>query len=224
MENASKALIMAGSILMALMVIGALVFMYQNLSDVKQAEIDAEDNSQITEYGQKFEQYNKKSVYGSELMSLANLQADYNKSQAEEKGYSKINISVTIKNPIALDTYFTNISSIGDVTIAKNAIENDIDKYETKNTYKGKPVKYYSQISNREIAQIYGIEFSSYTIDYDIGEALKNDSRTKKLMEDIENYKNIKTTYTEFKNKKFKCTDVKYDINGRISQMTFVEQ
>lgn len=221
MENASKALIMAGSILMALIVIGALVFMYGKLSNAEQTKIDSEEVGKITDYGQRFEQYNR-TIYGSELFSLANLVDDYNKTQADNKGYTRINISVSVK-PIADSNYFNRASNINDILNDKNNIENAIKRYEEKTEYKGRTVKNFSQISNREIAGIYGIDFSSSMIDYDIGEELKNNTQTSKLMKNIEEYKNIVTTYTEFKNKKFKCSNVKYTPNGRISSMSFVE-
>ena len=47
MENASKALIMAGSVLIALIVIGVLVLAYNNLSSLKQAEEDASGDSAL---------------------------------------------------------------------------------------------------------------------------------------------------------------------------------
>ena len=71
MENASKALIMAGSILMAILVIGLLVFGYQQLSSLQQTETDAEDNDKLARYMNQFEQFGR-TLYGSELLSLAN--------------------------------------------------------------------------------------------------------------------------------------------------------
>ncbi len=41
MENASKALIIAGSVLISLLVIAALVFMFNQLSDLRQTQEDA---------------------------------------------------------------------------------------------------------------------------------------------------------------------------------------
>lgn len=225
MENASKALIMAGSVLMALLVIGALVFMYNQLAEVEQTKTDVDETSKIVEYEKKFEQYNK-TIYGSELMSLANLQEDYNRTLSEEQGYSKITVTVTIKNSIADTKYFSAGKKDLSLILADvNSIENEISNYETKEQYKGKTVRYYSQISNREIASIYGITYTSDDLDYEIGEKLSSDSKTKKLMQEIEDYKNLKATYTEFKTKRFKCINAEYDkANGRIKSMDFAEQ
>ncbi len=78
MENASKALIMAGSILIALMVIGLLNFTFSQISDTEQTIVDAETIEQTSKYINNFEQIaNKKYVYGSEILSAGNLKNDY---------------------------------------------------------------------------------------------------------------------------------------------------
>lgn len=231
MENASKALIMAGSILVALLVIVALIFMYNQLTGAEQTKINTDEVSKMSDYSQKFEQYNKV-IYGSELMSLSNLQEDYNTKQAEEKGYEPITITVTMKKSISGTNYFSaGTKNISSIFTDKNAIEEIIKQYEeTKSAskvgklYKNRVVKYYSQISYRQIADIYGIDYSSSEIDYDIGERLQTQGgEVSKLIKDIEEYKNIKSVYTEFKNKRFKCSQMEYGQTGRVNLMKFTE-
>ena len=60
MENASKALLMAGGILIALMIIGALVLLGNNLSNYKSNEDISVHQAQIAEFNNQFEPYNKK--------------------------------------------------------------------------------------------------------------------------------------------------------------------
>lgn len=241
MENASKALIMAGSILMALIVIGALTFMYTNVSEVEQTKTDAETEGKISDYLARFEQYNRESLYGSEILSLANLQEDYNKTQADVQGYTKITILVNIKTEIAKEdgrTYYLtkgekNINEVIDALIKKNnsitstsSLESDLSYYETEeyeNT--GKTVKYFSQINYRTIAEILNVPYNSTDDEYEILEKIQNsNSKNKKLIEEIDKYKNLKSSYTQFKNTKFKCTEVEYDQNGRIKAMCFEEE
>ena len=59
MENASKALIMAGSILIAIMVISLLVYEYNQISNLEQTKANVEKNTKTVEYMIKFEQYNR---------------------------------------------------------------------------------------------------------------------------------------------------------------------
>ena len=44
MENASKALLMAGSVLIALMIVGLLVFMFSNLSNYQSSDTENKGN------------------------------------------------------------------------------------------------------------------------------------------------------------------------------------
>lgn len=235
MEDASKALIMAGSVLMAVLVISLLVFMFGRISSVKQTEADIDQINKIIEFSKKFEQFNK-TIYGSELLSLANLYEDYNLTKAEEKGYTPIEIKITIKTQIVEDgkIYVSagsnkNITEIMEGIIEKNnnittnsSLESDIEYYETK-LYKGRTIKQLSQLSNREIATILGVTYHSDDTDYDVGDMLLLNSKSKDIMEKIETYRNIKTTYTQFKNTRFRCTKVEYDQDGRLNYMNFVE-
>ena len=84
MENASKALIMAGGLLIALMIIGALILMFSNLSNYQQTQIEGEVDRQVVEFNNRFETYNRKDVRGSELYSLLNRAIDYNRTQSTE--------------------------------------------------------------------------------------------------------------------------------------------
>lgn len=235
MEDASKALIMAGSVLMSVLVISLLIFMFGKISSVKQTEADIDQINKIIEFSKKFEQFNK-TIYGSELLSLANLYEDYNLTKAEEKGYTPIKIKITIKTQIAEEgkIYVSlgsnkNITEIMKGIIEKNniittnsSLESDIEYYETQK-YKGRTIKQLSQLSNREIAKILGVQYHSDDTDYDVGDMLLENSSSKDIMKKIKTYRNIKTTYVQFKNTRFKCTKVDYDGDGRLKYMNFVE-
>lgn len=237
MENASKALIMAGSILIALLVAGMVSMVYSQMSKVEQTKIDVEKNKKVVDYAKTFEQYNKNNIYGSEILSLANLQEDYNFRQAEMKGYTNINVTVQIIRPIYENgIHYINTGKLNIQTI-KVGIEkmiSDIENFEKNNNgYKNKKennkrsVSYYAQLSNRQIATLFDISYSSSENDYDIGERLANyaiSPTTYKLLQDIEKYKNLKTSYAEFKNTSFKCDNTVYDGVGRLTSMHFVER
>lgn len=226
MENASKALIIAGSVLMAVLVIGALMLMYNQITDIEQTKTDNDELSKMEDYSKKFEEYNG-TIYGSELFSLANLQDDYTKRYKQEDGYTKITITVIINNSISGTSYFqSGENDINKILANKNDIEKDITDFENKNKFKGKTVKYYSQLTIREIADIYGVNFSSDDLESDVEDKIRQKGgEAKRLIEAIAEYKNIKSVYTEFKNKRFKCTNVTYNRNnGRIESMRFEEK
>ena len=224
MENASKALIMAGSILISIILIGLLVYGYRQLSDLEQTRTDSEDNEKLAEYMREFEQYNR-TLYGSELLSLANLQEDYNESRDVEEGYDAVTIKVEIKEQIPrAGSYFrVDKRDLGDIKADKDNIEreiNDVGKVE----YNGKTVKYYYSKSYREIALAFGLTVTSSTLTSDIPDMLEVDIRTKDLYADIQEYERLTSIYNEFRTgKQFECEAEYYEQNGRIKEMTFTE-
>lgn len=228
MENASKALIMAGSILIAILVIGLLVFGYSQLSETEQIRSDADATDKLADYMRQFEQFNR-TLYGSELLSLANLQEDYNTSEArEDVGYDRIEITVQINTGIVDSTYYVaGTHSLETIADNQRRLENDIASYEqTQRKYNNRSVKYYSQKRYREIAVDFGMDPPSDMADYDIEYYyLRNNSTTTSLLNEIQEYTNLTAIYTEFRTgKRFRCTEVEYNNStGRISSMYFVE-
>ena len=241
MENASKALIMAGSILLALLIISLLIFGYGQLSEWQQTSSDSDANTKLGEYMRKFEQFNRdisNPFYGSELFSLANLQADYKETQGKTNitGYAPIEITVIITKPIAQAKYFrTGTFDLSQILDMKERLETKLatfneNKYTTKDGTK-RSVKYYAYKTAREIVQDFFTEeeYDKYFNWNDdirtIEDELSANGKTEKLMQDIQEFTNLDAEYTEFKTgKRFYCTNVTYDEgNGRIETMTFQE-
>lgn len=84
MENASKALIMAGSVLIALMIIGALLLMFSNLTSYQNTGVETTREAQVVEFNNQYETFNRKNVRGSDLYSLLNRVVDYNRRKSTE--------------------------------------------------------------------------------------------------------------------------------------------
>lgn len=230
MENASKALVIAGSVLMALMVLGAVMLMYNRLANFQQTKTNIDESSKLTNYNHKFEQYNR-TIYGSELLSLANLSEDYNKTQSDLKGYQKVDIDVNIIK--AVEANGTTYVSAGnkDIESILKGIKNLEEKIkdgekETSRTINGKSKNYslkkWAQMSNRQIAEEFEIRIPSSAEEDEIGDKLSN-AGASSLLEDIDDYINLKTTYTAFKNSRFKCEQTGNDDVGRLNKMKFTE-
>lgn len=234
MENASKALIMAGSVLISIMVISLLVLGYNQMSHLEQTREDADAVDKLAEYMRRFEQFDR-TVYGSELLSLGNLQQDYNLSDARiDVGYAPIEITVEITKEISDSEYFKpKTYKIEELAEEQEEIETEIEEYEKPNdNYNNKSAKYYSQKTNREIAIDFGYtEIPSNILEYDIEDYIEENkakgrySAFKACMEDIQKYVNLKSIYNEFRTgKQFKCQEMKYDeYTGRLKEMVFVE-
>lgn len=227
MENASKALIMAGSILIALLVIGMLVLGYRNISSLEQQKENAEGNMSALDYMRKFEQFNR-TLYGSELLSLANLQEDYNNTaDVLYEGYDRIEITVVTDGIVNSPYFAAGTYNLDAISNDQAKIESQLAQYEkAQKKYNNRSVKYYSSKRNREIANDFDMDPPSSMPDYDIAtNYLETNSTTAELLQEIQEYKEISTIYNEFRTgKRFRCTNVVYNNqNGRISSMYFEE-
>ncbi len=77
MENASKAIIIAGGILITIIIISLLAIVFGVIGDLHAEEEKSISIEQLEKYNRNFNTFDR-SLYGSELLSLANLIDDYN--------------------------------------------------------------------------------------------------------------------------------------------------
>lgn len=100
MENASKALVMAGGILIALLIIGALMLMINQVSDYQRTETDSEKTQQLADFNKEYVQFTYDDIKGYELISLVNKVIDYNikETVGNSVDYNKkITVSINMK-------------------------------------------------------------------------------------------------------------------------------
>lgn len=207
MENASKALIMAGGVLISMLVIGLLVFFFNNLSDLQNIEQTSDEIQQIAEFNKQYEVY-VRDVYGSELLSIANKIEDYNKRESNNKGYKEIILEVQIQKDID-KTFFKK------GTYTSSSLKQEIEKVENEvKTLGNKSIKSSTnERISRKVSQLatmrtkdiedLGFEKASYS-------------------EFVSKYNTYKTLITEIKAKVFEYVNFEYDkYNGRITKMTY---
>lgn len=222
MENASKALLMAGSILISLVIIGALIFMFNNITGYQKTSGTVTEEKQIAEFNKEYTSF-EKDLYGSELLSLINKAIDYN-TQNTADGYTPITITLKVIN----GTGSNNASSLvrsGEYSIngkTSNVISNNllvsIENIKTKyggDKYLQRLVSLNNSGKTEEIETLLKEINSTYTY-----ATCKND---------IVKY----TEYMEFKRKKFKFKQTLFDgeqagaststSNGRIVEMKYEE-
>ena len=94
MENATKALIIAGGMLIAMLITGLLVWGFGQIRSVQQEQIDQNVIQEITDFNERFEAYNRTTVRGYQMISLANLVYDTNARYTDEDGYNPVTIMV----------------------------------------------------------------------------------------------------------------------------------
>lgn len=210
MENASKALIIAGSVLIALLVISLLVVFYNNIKNLMEAEHTQDITEQIAEYNKKYDVYYRNNLYGSEILSICNKVYDYNKREVEEEGYSKLDIQVTFNkqiiaynSEIIIDTKQTYNSD----TLKQKVeyLESNIENY-GKQKVSGKTIEVLSGLRTNEIKDLLGTENIS------------------EVQAKINLYLGYKSALSNLKAKTFSATKFEYDQNtGRVEKMIFKE-
>lgn len=94
MENATKALIIAGGMLIAMLIVGLLVWGFGQIRSLQQEQTDQETIQEIIDFNERFEAYNRTTVRGYQMISLANLVYDTNSRYTETDGYNPVTITV----------------------------------------------------------------------------------------------------------------------------------
>ena len=98
MENASRALVIAGVVLLSLIIIGVVMFAYRGITSLQKEKDISLSNEQVSKINEQIEKYTKKSViYGSEVLSICNAIEDYSRKYPESEGYQKITAKIKIK-------------------------------------------------------------------------------------------------------------------------------
>ena len=86
MENATKAIIMAGGILIAIIIISIFYFVFNQTGDlVGEATTDTQQK-ELEDFNKSFEAYNKKIMYGTDIISVLNKAIDNNRRYEVEFG------------------------------------------------------------------------------------------------------------------------------------------
>ena len=231
MENVSKALMMAGGLLISIMVISLIVILWGRLSSYFTENSKTTTVEQDAEFNAQFENYNKKSIRGNELISVMNKIIDYNRTASDIKNYDRIIIDINLKDKdfrykwtgqSIFPKVFSNKGNDNDNNI--KIISNLSTSLTTDTGITGIDDTKLQRLS-AEIANI---------VDDDNADDKYKETRAKKLknifgrkIEDSEIPKKKEATkkyykYTQFKREMFKCTDVKYNQqNGRVNEMDF---
>ena len=215
MENASKALIMAGGVLIALMIVSLLVVFRGNINSLMASKETAVATEQTAQFNSQFDVYNRNNVAGSELLTLINKINDYNFRYENDDGYQRINISVKFTNGI--DAY-GGVNLINTKTVYNqenlSAVVKDIESKikSTKNErIGGRTIESISGMRTNQLEQL----FEGKNIEISV------------VQEKINNYLSYRSALSNLKSKTFKVDEsggFEYDRNnGRIIKMSFIE-
>ena len=107
MENASKALIIAGEILIAILILSLIVYALGKYSEYKNEQTKLEDIENTSKFNEQFTNYDRDDVQGYELITLINKIVDYN-----ERKTSDSTINANTYDPIKIQIDFVKTDNI----------------------------------------------------------------------------------------------------------------
>ncbi len=245
MENAAKALIMAASVLIAIVIISAFILMMSNLTSYQESSYQSNLSAQIAEFNNQFVTYDRSNIRGSDMISLMNRVSDYNIRYVNSEGFTEMQITIKMNgyndelafdgtNRIITESQYTQdniylivgqpnlttVNGLGSVSseVSSGPIRTIENKYQQK---------YCNQLSS-EISNIKSIVDSSGTTTeknetFDEEKILPNSASSyggiSVIYEDALKY----YEYIQFKRAYFDCKgEPEYDKNtGRILKMEF---
>lgn len=110
MENANKALIMAASTLIGVMLFSLFVMFIQNISIWPETEDEILSSDQKSAFNAEYEVYQKSAMYGVDVISCLNKALSNNEKYAEGESFLSglaygeqylIDVEITLINPIS---------------------------------------------------------------------------------------------------------------------------
>lgn len=223
MENASKALLIAGGIFLAMMILSMLMYVGISMSDNAESQERNLLTKQIVEFNKSYLAYDKTKMYGIDVITVVNKAINHNKTIGA----------------ITTDPYYINIQIKPNQTF--------ITTVEKIDNSKPNPKRQTVSIITNQIKQILGNPSNSYeaylieNVPHDLG-TWQNNGQTFIMKNNFVDFfsgdtidkeattDDGKTTYimssalTNFKQAIFKCENVEYDEKtGRIKLMTFTQ-
>jgi len=97
MENASKALTIAGGVLIAVMLAVLVYYVFNHWGEIQKMKQEDVETVKVEEFNKSYLSY-EKVLYGSELLGLVNKMSDYNISDdVKYNAYGTMDLKVEIK-------------------------------------------------------------------------------------------------------------------------------
>lgn len=86
MENAAKALYIAGGVLLAVMILVAISYVISSMSVIQEENMLKEKSAQAAKFNAEFEVFNKKLMYGTDILSVINKAISNNEKYVDPRG------------------------------------------------------------------------------------------------------------------------------------------
>ena len=222
MENASKALIMAGGVLISLLVIGALLLMINQVSDYRSSETQLVSETQLAQFNEQYTRYARNDVLGVDMITLANKVADFN---TKSGGVGELNYELPITLTITLGDGFKNKlgGNLHYFTKTSYTVSNSNSEF-LRIVERNRKIESYNTINGMKqlISSIDDIRDGSVSIEDVIGRSFRDEDGSvltgNEAVQVIQNYEE----YSSFKSCTFKISEEpEYYEEGQIKSMKF---
>lgn len=232
MENASKALIIAGSILFTIMVIGLLAYFYSQYRQIPQAQTEAERLEQVAKFNREYESYDKKKMYGTDVATIVNKAINNNKKYADQitgryeidqENNHYINVEITLLTPVKsyATQYYEVTQSVGNLKSYVET-ENYYDDIKGKINGKGSEISIplgvifpanttISLIERHNSFMVQNATIENFFSDAETYRIQLTSGYNKANKFDERNYTEVYSGFTDFKRKFFECVGIEYD-------------
>ena len=205
MDNAVKALEMAGGVLIAILILSLFVYMFNQVSYNQAMQNQNEEAKRIEAFNKKYEAYNKNILYGSDVISVINMGINNNSEETAGGEYSK-------DDPYSIDVSFTLLN---DLVLSVEAIDKDgvvIDNI----VYEDAPVLE-AEESPYKISDEDDLDKIALIMPSENGVVIEYNNR-------LETTFVAKGAYEEFINRIFRCSGIEYNATtGRVVSISFQE-
>lgn len=212
MENASKALTIAGGVLIAVMLAVLVYYVFTQWGESQKMKQEDVDTVKIEEFNKSYLSY-EKVLYGSELLGLVNKMSDYNISDdVKYNAYGTMDLKVEIKLLSGSTDNLFNRTGTYSLSTIKRTID-DVMR-DTVEKYKGKVSdsqwEFLAKSSNNSEQS-----FDNLCNELNISSSVNR----RELQESAKEY----YKYVQFKRMKFKHKETTFFDTGRVKNMSFVE-
>lgn len=209
MENAAKALLIAGGIFFAILILSLIVYMSTATSRMIEAQEQKKMVEELETFNKSYQAYNKTRMYGADVITVVKKAIDYNRGLDASQANKAITIEVEI-----IDTFETTEqiveTSYKDGTTTKGDLKTiESESLKVKNGGSENIKIDYNTNYNSNVVKFFELPTEHYK------EELSSSSSVYK----------VKITYTalaNFKRAIFTCTNCEdTDNDGRIDYMRF---
>lgn len=212
MENAAKALTIAGGVLIAVMLAVLVYYVFTQWGESQKMQQEDVDTVKIEEFNKSYLSY-EKVLYGSELLGLVNKMSDYNISDdVRYNAYGTMDLKVEIKLLSGSTDNLFNRTGTYSLSTVKRTIDDVMRK--TVEKYSGK-------VSDSQWEFLAKSSNNSEQSFDDLCQELKISSSVnrRELQEAAKEY----YKYVQFKRMKFKHKETTFYDTGRVKMMSFIE-